>query len=52
MFVWLISRTFLVNKYYFSLITNESTVLSAMAYQPSEQGIKHRVGEVLISEVW
>ena len=38
LFVWLISRIFLVNEQHFSLTTNQSTVLSAMAYQPSEQG--------------
>jgi len=37
MFVWLISRTFSVNEHYFSLTTNQPTILSAMAYQPSEQ---------------
>ena len=31
MFAWLISRTFSVNKQYFSLTTNQPTVLSAMA---------------------
>ena len=39
MFAWLISRTFSANEQYFSLVTNQSTVLLAMAYQPSEQGI-------------
>jgi len=38
LFAWLISRTFSANKQYFSLITNQPTVLSAMAYQPNEQG--------------
>jgi len=38
LFVWFISRTFLANERYFSLTTNQPTVLSAMAYQPSEQG--------------
>ena len=37
LFAWLISRTFLANEQYFSLTTNQPTVLSAMAYQPSEQ---------------
>ena len=37
LFTWLISRTFSANEQYFSLTTNQSTVLSAMAYQPSEQ---------------
>jgi len=36
--VWLISRTFSANEYYFSLTPNQSTVLSVMTYQPSEQG--------------
>jgi len=35
----LISRTFSANEQYFSLTTNPPTVPSAMAYQPSEQGI-------------
>ena len=34
----LISRTFLANEQYFSLTTNQSTVLSVIAYQPSERG--------------
>jgi len=38
LFAWLISRTFSANEQYFSLTTNQPTVLSAMAYQPSEQG--------------
>ena len=38
LFAWLISRTFSANEQYFSLTTNQSTVLSAMSYQPSEQG--------------
>jgi len=38
LFVWLISRTFSANEQYFSLTTNQPTVLSAMAYQLSEQG--------------
>jgi len=38
LFVWLISRTFSANEQYFSLTTNQPTVLLAMAYQPSEQG--------------
>jgi len=38
LFAWLISRTFSANEHYFSLITNQPTVPSAMAYQPSEQG--------------
>jgi len=38
LFAWLINRTFLANEQYFSLTTNQPTVLSAMAYQPSEQG--------------
>ena len=41
MFAWLISRTFSANEQYFSLTTNQPTVLSAMAYQPSEQGTLH-----------
>ena len=40
MFVWFISRTFSVNEQYFYLIINQSILLSAMAYQPSEQDIK------------
>jgi len=36
----LISCTFSANEQYFSLIINRSPVLSAMAYQPSEQGIE------------
>ena len=39
MFAWLISCTFLANEQYFSLTTNQSTVLSVIAYQPSEHGI-------------
>jgi len=39
MFAWLISRTFSANEHYFSLTTNQPTVLSAIAYQPSEQDI-------------
>jgi len=38
-FAWLISHPFSANEQYFSLTTNQPTVLSAMAYQPSEQGI-------------
>ena len=38
LFAWLISRTFSANEQYFSLTTNQLTVLSGMAYQPSEQG--------------
>ena len=38
LFAWLISRTFSANEQYFSLTTNQPIVLSAMAYQPSEQG--------------
>ena len=34
----LISHTFSANKQCFSLTTNQPTVLSAMTYQPSEQG--------------
>ena len=37
LFAWL-SRTFSANEQYFSLATNQPTVLSAMTYQPSEQG--------------
>ena len=36
LFAWLISRTFSANEHYFSLTANQPTVLSAMAYQPSE----------------
>ena len=39
MFAWLISCTFLANKYYFSLTTNQPTVLSAMAYQQANRTI-------------
>ena len=39
LFAQLISRTFSANEQYFSLTTNQSTVLSAMAYQPSEHSI-------------
>jgi len=39
-FAWLISRTFSANEQYFSLTINQPTVLSVMAYQPSEQGIR------------
>ena len=38
LFAWLISCIFLVNEQYFSLTTNQSIVLSAMTFQPSEQG--------------
>ena len=38
LFVWLINRIFLANEQYFSLTTNQPTVLSTMAYQPNEQG--------------
>jgi len=38
LFAWLINRTFSANEQYFSLSTNQSTVLSAMAYQPIKQG--------------
>jgi hypothetical protein len=37
MFACLVSRTFSVNQQYFSLTTNQRTVLSVMAYQPNEQ---------------
>jgi len=43
LFAWLISRTFSVNEQYFSLTTNQPTVLSAMAYQPSGQGNSQRI---------
>ena len=33
LFAWLISRTFSANEQYFSLTTNQPTVLSAMVYQ-------------------
>jgi len=33
----IISRTFSANEHYFSITTNQPIVLSAMAYQPSEQ---------------
>ena len=39
LFAWLISRTFSANEQYFSLTTNQPTVFSVMAYQPSEQGL-------------
>jgi len=35
----LASVTFSANEQYFSLTTNQPTVLLAMVYQPSEQGI-------------
>ena len=35
----LISHTFSINEQYFSLTTNQPTVLSAMTYQPSEQDV-------------
>jgi len=38
LFAWFISRTFSANEQYFSLTINQPTVLSGMAYQPSEQG--------------
>jgi len=41
MFASLISRTFSANEHYFSLTTNQPTVLSAMAYQASEQSKDH-----------
>jgi len=34
----LINRTFSANEQYFSFTTNQPTILSAMAYQPNEQG--------------
>ena len=37
MFASLIIRTFSANEQYFSLTTNQSTVLSVMAYQSNEQ---------------
>ena len=47
LFVWLISRTFLANEQYFSLTINQSTVLSVMAYHPSEQSnSRERIGFV------
>ena len=48
LFVWLISRTFLANKYYFSYTTNQPTILSAMAYQPSEQDNKRYISVALL----
>ena len=39
LFAWLISHTFLANEQYFSLTINQPTVLSAITYQPNEQGI-------------
>jgi len=44
LFAWLISRTFSANEHYFSLTINQPTVLSAMAYHPSEQGIGCGIG--------
>ena len=41
MYGWIapcLSRIFSANEQYFSLTTNQPTVLSAMAYQPNEQG--------------
>ena len=38
LFALLISHTFSVNEQYFSLTTNQPTVFSDMAYQPSEHG--------------
>ena len=38
LFAWLISRIFSANEQYFSLTTNQPTVLSTIAYQPNEQG--------------
>jgi len=38
LFVWLISRICSANEQYFSLITNQRTILSVMTYQLSEQG--------------
>ena len=47
LFVWLISRTFLANEQYFSLTINQPTVLSVIAYQPSEQSnSRQRIGFV------
>ena len=37
LFAWLISRIFSANEQYFSLTTNQLSVLSAMAYEPNEQ---------------
>ena len=34
--VWLINRTFSANKQYFSLTSNQPTVLSTMVYQPNK----------------
>ena len=34
---WLISRTFSANEQYFSLTTNQPTILSTMAYQQGHQ---------------
>ena len=54
LFAWLISRTFSANEQYFSLTTNQQTILSAMAYQPSEQGISidtKRINGVRNSEI-
>jgi hypothetical protein len=39
LFAWLISRTFSVNEQYFSLTTNQRTVLSAMTFQPNEEDV-------------
>jgi len=39
LFAWLISHAFSANEQYFSPTTNQSTVLSAMAYLPNEQDI-------------
>ena len=39
LFASLISRTFSTNEQYFYLTTNQSMILSVIAYQPNEQGI-------------
>ena len=53
LFAWLISRTFSANEQYFSLITNQPTVLSAMAYQPSEQGsLAVSIHKILSAQFW
>ena len=55
MFAWLISRIFSANEQYFSLTTNQPTVLSVMTYQSSEQesivGTQHP-GESPIGIPW
>ena len=49
--VWLISRIFSANKQYFSLTSNQPTILSVMAYQPNKPKRTWRLSPILFNIV-